>query len=144
MGALCSCLGGDSPKESKEPNNQAPGAVVNPSEASSRAGLAAIQRAELFANTPAGKAARKVAKAKTSLAPNRGGEPALKRIYWMQCSELYRDRLANGMMMMNWSQASCLQPPGSCCSVPVPNVLCCLLLFRQHVGSETKAAAVVT
>jgi hypothetical protein len=35
-------------------------------------------RAELFANTPAGKAAHKVAKAKTSLAPNRGGEPALK------------------------------------------------------------------
>ncbi|CAK9210116.1 unnamed protein product [Sphagnum troendelagicum] len=132
MGALCSCLGGDSPKESKEPNNQAPGAVVNTSEASSRAGLAAIRRAELFANTPAGKAAHKVAKAKTSLAPNRGGEPALKV-------------LANGMMMMmNWSQASCLQPPGSCFSVPVPNVLCCLLLFRQHVGSETKAAAVVT
>ncbi|KAH8935436.1 hypothetical protein BDL97_17G026500 [Sphagnum fallax] len=78
MGALCSCLGGDSPKESKEPNSQAPGAVVNTSEASSRAGLAAIRRAEQFANTPAGKAAHKVAKAKTSLAPNRGGEPALK------------------------------------------------------------------
>ncbi|CAK9208875.1 unnamed protein product [Sphagnum troendelagicum] len=78
MGALCSCLGGDSPKESKEPNNQAPGAVVNTSEASSRAGLAAIRRAEQFANTPAGKAAHKVAKAKTSLAPNRGGEPTLK------------------------------------------------------------------
>jgi hypothetical protein len=44
MGALCSCLGGDSPKESKEPNNQAPGAVVNISEPSSRAGLAAIRR----------------------------------------------------------------------------------------------------
>ncbi len=44
MGALCSCLGGDSPKESKEPNSQAPGAVVNTSEASSRAGLAAIRR----------------------------------------------------------------------------------------------------
>jgi hypothetical protein len=44
MGALCSCLGGDSPKESKEPNNQAPGAVVNTSEPSSRAGLAAIRR----------------------------------------------------------------------------------------------------
>ncbi|CAM6013087.1 unnamed protein product [Sphagnum balticum] len=96
MGALCSCLGGDSPKESKEPNNQAPGAVVNTSEPSSRAGLAAIRRAELFANTPAGKAAHKVAKAKTSLAPNRGGEPVLKV-------------LANGMMMMNWSKASCLQ-----------------------------------
>ncbi|KAH9534790.1 hypothetical protein CY35_17G021900 [Sphagnum magellanicum] len=81
MGALCSCLGGDSPKESKEPNNQAPGAVVNISEPSSRAGLAAIRRAEQFANTPAGKAAHKVAKvakARTSLAPNRGGEPGLK------------------------------------------------------------------
>jgi hypothetical protein len=35
-------------------------------------------RAEQFANTPAGKAAHKVAKARTSLAPNRGGEPVLK------------------------------------------------------------------
>jgi hypothetical protein len=38
-------------------------------------------RAEQFANTPAGKAAHKVAKvakARTSLAPNRGGEPGLK------------------------------------------------------------------